>query len=132
MAFVPYRTERHSRSTRFWRISVAERRGYGIGRGGTNGGGLSGDNLTTPGVGGSEPGPLHGLIERCAAGDKAAFRTLYDMQSARLNGVALRITRQASSAADAVHDAFLQVWQQASRFDAGRGSPEVWLPALVR
>ena len=76
--------------------------------------------------------PLRGLIERCAAGDKVAFRRLYDLQSARLHGIALRITRQTSSAADAVHDAFLQVWQQASRFDAERGAPEAWLTALVR
>ncbi len=76
--------------------------------------------------------PLGGLIERCAAGDKAAFRRLYDLQSGRMHGIALRITRQASSAADAVHDAFLQVWQQAARFDAERGAPEAWLTALVR
>lgn len=82
--------------------------------------------------GAASPTPLRGLIERCPAGDKAAFRRLYDLQSARLHGIALRITRQTSSAADAVHDAFLQVWQQASRFDAERGAPEAWLTALVR
>jgi RNA polymerase sigma-70 factor (ECF subfamily) len=72
------------------------------------------------------------LIQLCAEGDRIAFRRLYDLQSARLYGIGLRITRQAGLAADAVHDAFLQVWQQAARFDPARGSAEAWLVSLVR
>lgn len=54
------------------------------------------------------------------------------MQSARLYGQALRLTRQPQLAADAVHDAFLQVWQRASQFDPARGRAEVWLSSLLR
>jgi len=72
------------------------------------------------------------LLRRCAGGDKAAFRQLYDLSAPRLYAVALRITRQTSLAADAVHDAFLQVWQHADRFDADRGSAETWLISLAR
>jgi len=88
-----------------------------------------------PKPGFKEPSPaeeLAALLERCADGDRAAFRRLYDLQSPRLHAVALRITRQPATAADAVHDAFLQVWQNAGRFDAGRGNPEAWLLSLVR
>ncbi len=76
--------------------------------------------------------PITSLLARCTVGDAAAFRTLYDLQSSRLYGIALRVTRQPSLAADAVHDALLQVWRSASRFDAARGVPEVWLASLVR
>lgn len=72
------------------------------------------------------------LLRQCASGDQAAFRRLYDQQSARLYGIAMRITRQPSLAADAVHDAFLQVWQNAGRFDGNRGQPEAWLASLAR
>jgi len=72
------------------------------------------------------------LIPRIAAGDRAAFRSVYDMQSAHLYAVALRITRQGPLAADAVHDAFLQLWRNADRFDLERGNPEAWLVSLVR
>jgi RNA polymerase sigma-70 factor (ECF subfamily) len=72
------------------------------------------------------------LLQRCAEGDRMAFRRLYELQSPRLYGIALRITRQASLAADAVHDALLQVWQNAGRFDTSRGNPEAWLVSLVR
>jgi RNA polymerase sigma-70 factor (ECF subfamily) len=72
------------------------------------------------------------LLHRCAGGDRAAFRLLYDRWGNRLYGIALRITRQSSSAADALHDAFLQIWQQAHRFDPERGGPEAWMVGIVR
>lgn len=72
------------------------------------------------------------LLRLVAAGDRAAFRRLYDLQAPRLYAVALRITRQPPLAADAVHDAFLQVWRHAARFEAGRGAAEAWLLSLVR
>jgi RNA polymerase sigma-70 factor, ECF subfamily len=80
----------------------------------------------------AEPAPLAALLARCGTGDATAFRAVYDLQSARLYGIALRITRQPPLAADAVHDAFMQVWQRAARFDAARGSAEAWLTGLVR
>jgi RNA polymerase sigma-70 factor (ECF subfamily) len=75
---------------------------------------------------------LTDLLHRCAGGDRAAFRRLYELQSPRLYAIALRITRQPALAADAVHDALLQVWQNARRFDPDRGNPEAWLLSLVR
>jgi RNA polymerase sigma-70 factor (ECF subfamily) len=76
--------------------------------------------------------PLVDLLRRVAAGDRAAFRRLYDLQAPRLYAVALRVTRQSPLAADAVHDAFLQVWRNADRFETARGSPAAWLLSLVR
>lgn len=72
------------------------------------------------------------LLVRCAQSDGVAFRRLYELQSAMLYSVALRITRQPALAADAVHDAMLQVWRNASRFDPARGSGGAWLLSLVR
>ena len=72
------------------------------------------------------------LLARCATGDGTAFRALYDRNSSRLYGIALRITRQPASASDAVHDAFLQVWRNAARFDPERGNADGWLISLVR
>ena len=72
------------------------------------------------------------LLHRCASGDRAAFRLLYDRWGNRLYGIALRITRQAALAADATQDAFVQIWQQAHRFDPDRGAPEAWLIGIVR
>jgi RNA polymerase sigma-70 factor (ECF subfamily) len=72
------------------------------------------------------------LLKRTAEGDRAAFRRLYDRQSGRLYAIALRITRQSVLAADAMHEAFVSVWQYADRFDPGRGAGEAWLTSIVR
>jgi len=72
------------------------------------------------------------LLRRCADGDRAAFRALYERWAARLHGIAVRITRQTALASDATQDAFVQIWQQAHRFDPARGSAEAFLISLVR
>ena len=80
------------------------------------------------------PGPpdVAALLRSCADGDRRAFRRLYELQSPRLYGLALRMMRQPALAADAVHDAFIQVWQRSARFDPARGAAEAWLTSLVR
>lgn len=72
------------------------------------------------------------LLAHCATQDGAAFRRLYEQHGATLYGVALRITRQPALASDAVHDALLQVWRNAARYDPSRGSGKAWLLSLVR
>jgi RNA polymerase sigma-70 factor (ECF subfamily) len=72
------------------------------------------------------------LLDRCARGDHEAFRLLYDLWGSRLYGIALRITRQAVLAADATQEAFVQIWQQAHRFDRQRGGAEAWMIGIVR
>lgn len=72
------------------------------------------------------------LLARCAMADRAAFRRLYELNSGRLYAIALRITRQPALASDAVHDALLQVWRNAARFDPERGNADGWLISLVR
>ena len=72
------------------------------------------------------------LVALCAQADGVAFRKLYEQQSSFLYGVALRITRQPALASDAVHDALLQVWCNAARYDAACGSAPAWLLSLVR
>lgn len=81
---------------------------------------------------GADGAPLADLLHRIAGGDRAALRHLYDLQSPRLFGVALRITRDPDLASDALHDAFMQVLKQAGRFDPARGNSEAWLTSLAR
>lgn len=72
------------------------------------------------------------LLVRCAQSDRDAFRQLYELESARLYGVALRIMRQPEMAGDVLHDAMLQVWRSAQQFDPARGNASSWLTSLVR
>ena len=75
---------------------------------------------------------LGNLVRGCAAGDRAAFRTVYERQAAHLYGMALRLTREPTVASDVVHDTFLQLWHNAARFDPARGSAETWLATMLR
>jgi RNA polymerase sigma-70 factor (ECF subfamily) len=72
------------------------------------------------------------LLVRCGNADAKAFKQLYDLNSARLYGIALRITRNGPLASDAVHDAMLQVWRNAAQYDPARGNADGWLMSLVR
>jgi len=72
------------------------------------------------------------LIEAVQRGSQAALKRLYDLESRRLYGIALRILWRPELAADAVQDTFVQVWQKASSYSPERGDPAAWLTAIVR
>ena len=57
----------------------------------------------------SDADDAEALLHRCAGGDRAAFRLLYDRWGSRLYGIALRITRQGASAADAPPRSYLHL-----------------------
>jgi len=71
-------------------------------------------------------------LAACARGERQALRQLYDRESARLLGVALRIVRERRLAEDVLHDAFVNIWTRAASFDAVRGSARGWMYTVVR
>lgn len=75
---------------------------------------------------------LSAALARCAAGDRAALQMIYDSESARMTGVSRRILFRQDLAEEAVHDAFVRIWQGARSFDPHRGSAVGWLYAIVR
>lgn len=75
---------------------------------------------------------ISAAIVRCAAGDKSALRLIYDLEAARMIGVAIRILRRRDLAEEATHDAFMRIWRGARSFDASRGSARAWLYTIVR
>jgi RNA polymerase sigma-70 factor (ECF subfamily) len=72
------------------------------------------------------------LIRAIAAGDKAAFGSLYDRYAGTVMALCLRVLGDRAEAEEAVTDVFWQVWQQAGRFDLERGQPIAWLSTLAR
>ena len=71
-------------------------------------------------------------LRACAGGSRQALHAIYQQESARLLGVALRIVRQRQSAEDVVHDAFINIWNRAGSFDGERGSARGWIYSVVR
>jgi RNA polymerase sigma-70 factor (ECF subfamily) len=72
------------------------------------------------------------LLRKTARGDRAAFARLYELSSAKLFGVALRILRQRDMAEDVLQEAFIAIWQRAADFDPAKGSAMTWLNTVVR
>jgi RNA polymerase sigma factor (sigma-70 family) len=71
-------------------------------------------------------------LVRCAAGDRAALKVIYDSEAPRMVGVARRILVRQDLAEEAVHDAFVRIWRGAASFDPSRGTARGWLYAIVR
>jgi len=61
-----------------------------------------------------------------------AFRRLYDLTSARLYGVAVRITGNREWAEDALQDAYLYIWRVADSYRATLAPPLAWMGVIVR
>src|SRR5512137_2321951 len=67
------------------------------------------------------------LIAAMAAGDRDAFSRFYDLTAPMAFGLIRRVLRDPKAAAEVLQEVFWQVWQDASRYDPMRGSPEAWL-----
>jgi RNA polymerase sigma-70 factor (ECF subfamily) len=72
------------------------------------------------------------LLRRAVRGDGGAFATLYDRHAPSAYATARRILGPTPAAEDAVQDAMLQLWHDARRYDAGRGTVGAWVTVLAR
>lgn len=77
------------------------------------------------------PGDLP-LIQRIASGDERAVAELYDRYGSVLYAVGYRILGERADAEEVVMETFAQVWREASRFEAERGSVPAWLTMMAR
>jgi RNA polymerase sigma-70 factor, ECF subfamily len=72
------------------------------------------------------------LLGRLASGvDDAALSELYDRYQAQMYGLAMRITNDAALAQDAVQEAFVGVWRNASRYAQARASVRTWMLSIT-
>ena len=104
------------------------RRGYGGGV--TSGHAATGDD-DRPGGATSEAGTLRDLLTASAGGDRAAFSHLYDLTSARIYGLALRVIRDVHYAEEVVQESYLQYWQKADQYQPSRGSVITWMMTIA-
>lgn len=78
--------------------------------------------------GDTDPGVL---LRRSASGDESAFGELYDAISARVHGLVLRVVRDPAQSEEVTQEVFLEVWRQAARYDAARGSALAWVLTIA-
>lgn len=71
-------------------------------------------------------------LERIAHGDEAALKLVYDALAPRVLGIAQQVLRDRAVAEEATVDVFAQVWRQAARYDADKGTVSTWVCTLAR
>ncbi len=75
---------------------------------------------------------LMDLLDRIAAQDEPALRSLYEATSSRLYGLALRILRHKDWAEDVLQDSYLHIWRSASGYRGTLSPPLAWMGLVVR
>ena len=71
-------------------------------------------------------------MSRLAAGDVSVIGSLYDRHARAVFSLAVRVLSNRADAEEIVQDVFSQVWSQAGRFDAARGTFGAWVLMMTR
>ena len=71
-------------------------------------------------------------MERMVQRDESALALLYDRYAGLLSSVLNRILRDTQATEEILQDVFYQLWRNAERFDASRGSLPGWLVVVAR
>ena len=64
--------------------------------------------------------------------DRTAFRRLYNLTSAKLFGICLRICGERQAAEDVLQEVYVTIWRRAGGYEPGRASPISWLATIAR
>jgi RNA polymerase sigma-70 factor (ECF subfamily) len=81
------------------------------------------------------------LLDRIAARERsggrfadaeAALRELYDLTSARLYGLSLRVVRNREWAEDALQETYLTIWRAAGDYRVALSPPLAWMGMIAR
>jgi RNA polymerase sigma factor (sigma-70 family) len=76
---------------------------------------------------------LVACLHRVARQERAALSQLYDLTSAKLFALCLRILSHRQDAEDVLQEVYVTVWTKAAQFDAAMGtSPMAWLLSIAR
>jgi RNA polymerase sigma-70 factor, ECF subfamily len=77
------------------------------------------------------PATLNDLLARVAEGDQLAFSQLYDQTSSRVLGLVRRLLKDHAQSEEVTQEIFLEVWQNAKRYDAAKGSATTWILTMA-
>jgi len=75
---------------------------------------------------------IESLLSQCALRDALAFEQLYHLTSAKLFALVLRIVHKQEWAEDVLQEAYINIWNNASRFRSEKASAMTWMTRVVR
>ncbi len=80
----------------------------------------------------SQDEELTSLLAATGLHDRKAFKQLYELTSAQMYGIALRILDRQAWAQDVLQEAYIKIWKNASSYQAHRAAPRTWMVSIVR
>ncbi|WP_177420007.1 sigma-70 family RNA polymerase sigma factor [endosymbiont of Lamellibrachia barhami] len=75
---------------------------------------------------------LKALLAACTLKDRRAFAQLYEMTSAKLYGVILRILVRDAWAQDCLQEAYIKIWNSADSYRPYLAAPTTWMATIAR
>ena len=70
-------------------------------------------------------------MNHCATGDQQAFAELYELTMRRVYGTVLKVLRSPDHAQEVTQEVYVEVWRQAPRYTAEKGSVLAWLAVMA-
>ena len=80
----------------------------------------------------SDASQIGDLIAKTTLKDRAAFAELYNLTSAKLFGVCLRVLQDRNEAEDVLQEVYVRIWNKADRYAVTGHSPMTWLITIAR
>jgi RNA polymerase sigma-70 factor, ECF subfamily len=71
------------------------------------------------------------LLAKVAKGDQRAFAALYDLVAPRVLGLTTRVLRDRAQSEEVTQEVFLEIWQNAPRFDVTKGTATTWIMTMT-
>lgn len=71
------------------------------------------------------------LLALVADGDQRAFARLYDLMAPRVLGLVRRVLRDPAQSEEVTQEVFLEIWQNATRFDMAKGTATTWIMTMT-
>jgi RNA polymerase sigma-70 factor (ECF subfamily) len=70
------------------------------------------------------------LLALVAQGDQTAFAQLYDQMAPRVLGLVRRLLRDHAQSEEVTQEIFLEIWQNATRYDSSKGGASTWIMTM--
>ncbi len=78
-----------------------------------------------------DPASAAELLARVSQGDQVAFGQLYDQMAPRVLGLVRRLLVDHAQSEEVTQEIFLEIWQNAARYDARLGGASTWIMTMT-
>lgn len=75
---------------------------------------------------------LESALQRCASGDRDAFKIIYVISSGKFSAIISEMVKDDDVMRDVLQKGYLSIWKNAAKFDRTKGKPFTWMLVIMR